>query len=95
MDTQKDNSDTVVSQPKERPQFPPVPFITQQLIAPGAVKARHIGEGVKMIRSGVAAGKPSKPEIATASTSIYFDTTNNKLWVWNNVSKLWKSTTLT
>lgn len=53
------------------------------------VKARHIGEGVRFIRSGVAASRPTAGE---RSGAIYFATDTFVLSVYTGSA--WKTTTL-
>ena len=57
--------------------------IGQQMIIPGAIKMRHLGEASKFVRAGTAANKPTVGETGTDSLAMYFDTTNNKLWVYD------------
>ncbi len=62
---------------------------------PDVVKMRHIGEGVRYIRGGVTAGKPTSGEEPSQGYAVYFDETTNKLYIWNRSSNAWKSATLT
>ena len=66
--------------------------VYQHDIVPGAVKMRHMGEANKFVRAGTATNKPTTGETGTDSLAMYYDTTNNKLWVFNGS---WKSVTLT
>lgn len=68
--------------------------ITQDRIVPDAIKSRAMGEGIRFIRSGATADKPTAGEEPPASAAVFYDTTTNKLWVWNSASSAWKSTTL-
>lgn len=68
--------------------------VSQTSIIPGAIKMRHMGEGNRFIRGGATAGKPTIGENATDSVAIYFDTTTNKLYIYNPRTKAWVSTTL-
>lgn len=63
----------------------------QQMIIPGAIKMRHMGEANKFVRSGSAANKPTTGETGTDSLAIYYDETNHKLWVYDGG---WKGVTL-
>ena len=69
--------------------------IFQQDLMPDVIKMRHIGEGVRFIRGGITANKPTAGEKPLQGNAIYYDETTNKLYVWNTVSGLWKSATLT
>ena len=60
-------------------------------ILPGEIKSKHISEGVKWIRSGITANKPTSGEDTDYGGAIYYDTTANKLYIWNTVSKTWRS----
>lgn len=52
--------------------------IHQQDITSDAVKERHVGEGVRFIRAGLAANKPTTPE---KDGAVYFETDTNKLFI--------------
>ena len=64
-------------------------YIFQNDIFQDVVKQRHIGEGVRFIRSGVAASRPTSGEKEGA---IYFATDTFVLSCWTGSS--WKTTTL-
>lgn len=64
--------------------------ILQQDIAPGVVKQRHITGSI--LFSGLAVNRPTNTPLT--EVVFYFSTDTNSLSVWNNVSKAWKSTTL-
>ena len=66
--------------------------IFQDDIVPGAVKMRHMGEANMYIMAGLEANRPDGDTV-TSSTSAYFATDTNKLYIWNGTA--WKSTTLT
>ena len=66
--------------------------VLQQDILPDVVKMRHIGEGVRFIRGGITADKPTAGEEPMQGNAVYFDTDTDKLYVWNGSS--WVSTTL-
>ena len=68
--------------------------ITQARILPDVIKQRAMGEGIRFIRGGASGDKPTLGEEPPFSSAIYFDETNNKLWVWNTTSSSWVSTTL-
>ena len=66
-----------------------VRFLTEKRIAqvdilPDSVKMRHVGEGVRFIRGGATASKPTKGEGVMQGYAIYFDTTAKKLYIWNS-----------
>lgn len=67
--------------------------VSQLSIIPGAVKNRHVGEGVSYIFSGLSADRPTEGIMPSVGTQIYFETDTNKLYVWNGTA--WKSVTLT
>lgn len=67
--------------------------IKQQNILPDVIKMRHIGEGVRFIRSGLAASKPTKGEKPMQGSPVYFAYDTNVLYIFNGTA--WKSTTLT
>ena len=63
-----------------------VRFLTEKRIAqvdilPDSVKMRHVGEGVRFIRGGATASKPTKGEGVMQGYAIYFDTTAKKLYI--------------
>lgn len=65
--------------------------IAQQMIIPGAIKMRHMGEANRFVRAGTSDGFPDPVETATDSLAMYYDTTNHKLWVFDGT---WKGVTL-
>lgn len=65
--------------------------ITQQMVVPDAIKMRAMGEANRFVRAGVTADKPTIGETSTDSIAMYYDTTTNKLYVYNGA---WKSVTL-
>ena len=68
--------------------------IRQEMLLPDVVKARHIGAGVRFIRSGLAANIPTTGEGSEQGEAIYFETDTNKLKVYNSTDGAWVSTTL-
>ena len=68
--------------------------IHQTMILPDAIKMRAIGEGVRFVRTGVAADLPTAGEEPLQGAAVYFDETNNKWYIWNRTSGAWVSTTL-
>lgn len=68
--------------------------IYQQDIVPGAVKQRHISEGVIFIRSGLAANRPSTltVEASQNGSAMYWATDTFALSIWTGSA--WKSVTL-
>lgn len=69
-------------------------LVGQQNIIPGSIKNRAMGEANSYVFGGSASNKPTVGVVMnTNSFSIYFDTTANKLWIWNG--SVWKSVSLT
>lgn len=68
--------------------------ITQQDILPDSIKMRAMGEGIRFIRGGVTADKPTTGEEPADSCAAFYDVTTNKLYIWNYSSNAWKSVTL-
>ena len=64
----------------------------QQDILPGAVKQRHIDEGVRFIRSGLEANLPTNGENTANGSAFYWCTDSFKLKIWTGTT--WKSATL-
>jgi len=64
--------------------------ISQSSIFPDTIKQRHVGEGVRFIRAGLAASRPTSGEKAGA---IYFATDTNVLSIWNGTA--WTTHTIT
>jgi hypothetical protein len=64
--------------------------IYQDDIVPQAVKQRHI-DGLIVFR-GLIADRPSNGD---TEIQIYWAEDENKLYIWNDTSDLWKSVTLT
>ena len=58
-------------------------FIFQNDIFPDTIKSRMISEGVRFIRAGVAADRPTSGEKAGA---CYFSTDTDTLNIWNGSS---------
>lgn len=69
--------------------------VTQEDIENDAVKMRHVAEGVRFVRDGTTAKKPTAGEVPLQGAAMYFDYETNKLWIWNRSSKAWKSIQLT
>ena len=65
--------------------------VSQTSVIPGAIKARHIGEGPRFIRSGNTGNIPTLGETATDSTAIYYATDYNYLYVWDEANQNWTS----
>lgn len=53
-------------------------FINQHNIPPDMVKERHMGEGIRFIRAGLVANRPTTPE---RDGAVYFALDENKLYV--------------
>lgn len=66
--------------------------IFQQDITPGAIKQRHISEGVIFIRSGLAASRPVTPESSRNGLPIYWASDTFVLSIWTGSA--WKTVTL-
>jgi len=64
--------------------------IGQMDILPDSVKQRHVGEGVRFIRAGLVANRPTTPE---RDGAVYYATDEDKLYVGDGSS--WLSETLT
>ena len=64
--------------------------LSQQDIFPDTIKQRHIAEGVRYVRAGVAASRPTSGE---KNGAIFFATDTDELYVWNGT--VWVSETLT
>lgn len=67
---------------------------SQRDITPDAVKMRHVAEGVRFVRDGATADKPTEGEEPLQGAAMFFDTTTNILYIWNRVANAWKSVTL-
>jgi hypothetical protein len=57
--------------------------IGQFNIFPDQIKSRHIGEGIRFIRSGLAASRPTSGEKAGA---VWFSTDSDTLNIWNGTA---------
>lgn len=68
--------------------------VYKQDIAADAVKMRHIAEGVRYVRDGVTADKPTEGEEPLQGAAMFFDYTTNTLYVWNRSANAWKSVLL-
>jgi hypothetical protein len=68
--------------------------LLQQDYTNDSVKMRTIGEGVRYIRGGVTADKPTSGEEPMQGNAIFFDETASKLYIWNRTTNLWKSATI-
>lgn len=64
-------------------------IINQFNIFPGTIKERHVGEGVKYLRAGLVANKPTLPE---KDGAVYYAKDENKLYIGDGGA--WVSTTL-
>jgi hypothetical protein len=69
--------------------------ILQQDIINDVVKMRHIGEGVRYIRGGVTADKPTAGEKPMQGNAVYYDETAKVLYIWNNSDDGWDEVSLT
>lgn len=63
--------------------------IYQRDIAPEGVKMRHVGEGVRFIRSGLAADRPTEGEVPLQGTAIFLATDTNVMSIWDNTNGAW------
>lgn len=52
--------------------------ITQEFLLPDMIKSRHVGEGVRFIRAGLIANRPTTPE---KDGAVYYATDENKLYI--------------
>lgn len=59
--------------------------MVQENILPDIIKSRHVGEGVRFLRAGTSSNKPTTPE---KDGAVYYDTTNNKLFIGDSGSWL-------
>lgn len=66
--------------------------ILQQDVISDAIKMRHIGEGVRFIRSGLEENLPTA-ESPKQGSSIYWATDTATLYIWDGTD--WKAVTLT
>ena len=57
--------------------------ISQYSAFPDSIKQRHVGEGVRYIRAGTAANRPTSGEKAGA---VWFSSDTDTLNIWNGVS---------
>lgn len=58
----------------------------QQMVIPDAIKMRHVGEGVRYLRSGLAANRPTSGEEPLQGSAVYFATDTNVLSIWDGNS---------
>lgn len=65
--------------------------ILQTDLTPDVVKMRHVGEGVRFIRSGLEADLPTVGETCLQGQPFYWATDTNKLYGWNGTA--WVSAT--
>lgn len=56
---------------------------------PDSVKMRTIGEGVRYLRDGITANKPTEGEVPMQGAAVYYDRTAKKLYIWNNDNDEW------
>lgn len=66
--------------------------LDQSVFMPNSIKARFIGDGVRIIRAGDSDNLPLVGELKGA---IYFEEDTNKLKVYNATEQAWKEETLT
>lgn len=57
--------------------------VSQTGIIPDQIKMRHIAEGVRYLRSGVAADRPTAGETPLQGSPVYFATDTGILSLWN------------
>ena len=65
----------------------------QYNIPPNAIKQRHIGEGVRFLRSGLAADRPASPETSQNGLALYWAYDTGVLSIWSGTA--WLSETFT
>ena len=58
--------------------------ISQVDVLPGAIKERHVSEGVRFVRGGATADKPTTGEGTMQGYAMFYDTTAKKLYIWNS-----------
>jgi len=58
-------------------------IIGQYNVLPDSIKQRHVGEGVRYIRSGVASDRPTSGEKTGA---VWFSTDSDTLNIWNGTA---------
>jgi len=65
-------------------------------ILPDAIKMRHISEGIRFVRGGATAQKPTVGEGTMQGYAMFYDTTAKKLYIWNSdlATPAWESVTL-
>lgn len=63
--------------------------VSQADILPDSVKMRAIAEGVRYLRDGVTANKPTRGEVPMQGAAVYYDRTTKKLYIWNNDNNAW------
>lgn len=68
--------------------------IYQTQIMNGAVKSRHISEGVKYIQAGLTADLPAA-EIPPQGVLIYYETDTKKIRIYNRDTADWDEVALT
>jgi hypothetical protein len=61
----------------------PSQWLRQADALPDAVRQRHVGEGIRYIRSGLTADRPAKQ---TIDGSAFFSTDDSILSIWNGTS---------
>ena len=66
--------------------------VHQTMVMPDAIRQRHIGEGVRFIRSGLAADRPTSGEEPLQGSAAYFATDTGVLSIWDGDA--WLTTTL-
>lgn len=64
--------------------------ISQADVIPDSIKERHVGEGVRFIRTGVTADLPTAGEEPMQGAAIFYDQTTKKLYIWNRTNQAWE-----
>jgi hypothetical protein len=78
---------------KDRVDFLDDKRVLQADITPNAVKMRHIGEGVRFIRSGISTKRPTDGETCLQGQPLFWATDTGVLSIWDGTQ--WLETTLT
>jgi len=73
----------------DRIEFLEIKRLTQDSYLPDSIKQRHVGEGVRFIRGGITADKPTEGEVPMQGIAAYYDVTTKKLYLWNTTNSEW------
>jgi len=67
--------------------------LQQSMYLPDSVKSRHIGEGVRFIRSGASTELPTEGEPTSYGSPIFYEIDTKKIKIWDGTT--WRYFTLT